>query len=153
MLLALELMPVPMTTVETVRESYARCRQNPDFFDAFYDHFARKSSEIGPLFSNTDMQKQNELLSDAIVSLISFAKGDSAARQHIEEIRLSHDRYQLNIKPKWYPFWIEALLDTIKESDPDCTPELLENWQTVIQPGIDHILSFHSGVRRDESAE
>ncbi|MCA9040445.1 MAG: globin [Planctomycetaceae bacterium] len=139
----LELIAVPMSIVETVRESYARCRQNPDFFDAFYDHFARKSSEIGPLFSQTDMQKQNALLSEAIDSLISFATGDPDARQHVEEIGLSHSRDQLNIKPEWYPLWMEALHDTIHESDPKCTPQLLQDWETVIQPGIDHILELH----------
>lgn len=139
----LEPMPVPMTIVDSVRESYARCRQNPDFFDAFYDHFARKSSEIGPLFSNTNMQKQNELLSDAIDSLISFSEENGNARRHLDEIGKSHSRKYLNIKPEWYPLWMEALRDTIRESDSEHSSRLLDDWNTVLQPGIEHIVRWY----------
>ncbi|MEZ6046390.1 MAG: globin [Planctomycetaceae bacterium] len=139
----LELSLVPMSIVDSVRASYSRCRQNADFFDAFYDHFARKSSEIGPLFSQTDMQKQNELLSEAIDSLISFAEGNPEAIRHIEEIGISHNEQHLNIKRQWYPLWVEALQDTLRESDPLCTPQLLEQWVQVIQPGVDHIVSLY----------
>ena len=97
----------------------------------------------GPLFSNTDMQKQNELLSDAIDSLISFSEGDVAARRHLDEIALSHDREHLNIKPEWYPLWMEALRDTIHESDPGATTQLLADWNTVLQPGVNHIVQQH----------
>ena len=134
---------VSMNAVEEVRQSYLRCRQNSDFFDAFYDHFARKSSEIGAMFSQTDMQQQNLLLSEAISNLILFSEGDSGAAQKIEEIGQSHSQKNLDIKPEWYPLWEEALHDSIRESDPRVNESVLNAWAEVLRPGVDCITSFY----------
>lgn len=138
-----ETLNVPISTQEQVWQSYQRCRNSADFFDSFYDNFARKSPEIGALFSRTDMERQNQLLNSAIENLIRFAEGEEAAKEKIDALGHSHGSGGYQIKQQWYTLWEEAMLETIQENDPQCTPELLKLWSEILEPGIRRIIDLY----------
>jgi len=139
----METIRVADSGLEQVRKSFERCRKAVDFFDSFYDNFARKSPAIGKLFAHTNMNRQNQLLNLAIENLIRFADGQESAREKIDELGHSHGSGGYDIKAEWYLLWEEAMLETIKETDPEATPELLVHWSKVLEPGIKRIIDLY----------
>ena len=139
----METITVAATTLEHVRQSYVRCRKTDDFFDAFYDNFARKSSAIGALFASTDMNRQNQLLNIAIENLLKFSTGDETAISQIDKIGHSHGNGKLDISADWYILWEESLLETIRETDPEVTSQLLVDWSEILEPGIKRIIELY----------
>ncbi len=129
------------TFFESVRQQL-RLRRG-DFADAFYDNLASQSAEIGPMFAQTDMNKQNELLRLGIESLIDFAAQRPDVERELHRLGEIHDRNHLAIRPELYPLWLNALLETVRDIDADCTPEIETAWKSVVTPGIDLILSMY----------
>ncbi len=129
--------------VENVRLSFRRSQSRSDFADAFYDHLASQSAEIGPMFAETDMVKQNELLRLGIMNLIEFAGGSPSAHEELLRLGEIHDRTHFDVRPDLYPLWVNALLETVRETDAECTAELEAAWRRVVAPGIELIVSMY----------
>lgn len=129
---------------DQVKASYARCSALDDeFFDSFYANLVDRETEIGQMFAETDMQKQNELIEEGIRSLIAFAEGEAAAEKHIRELGTSHSRHFLNVRPEFYPLWVESLLEALSEHDPEFNADLAEDWRTALKPGIALMISLY----------
>ena len=109
-------------------------REDDAFFEMFYSNFLSQSDEIAALFKNTDWPHQIRLIRKALHSAIIFAQNHeiSPAKKHMEAIAYSHSREYMNIKPEYYPMWLEAMLRTLKERDPYFSPELEKAWREVL---------------------
>lgn len=127
-----------------VRDSYERCAALGDeFFDSFYANLVDQETAIAQMFAATDMQKQNDLIEDGIRHLIGFAEGDAASKTRIRELGRSHGRRYINVPPALYPLWVESLMKAFREHDTQFTPELEDEWRTVIAPGIALMVSLY----------
>jgi hemoglobin-like flavoprotein len=127
-----------------VRESYERCAVLGDeFFDSFYANLVDQETAIAQLFAETDMQRQNDLIEDGIRHLIAFAEGDALAEARIRDLGRSHNRHYLNVRPEFYPLWVESLMRALREHDAQFTPELETEWRTVIAPGVALMVSLY----------
>jgi len=129
--------------LESVRQSFQRCQKHDEFSDIFYDHLALQSSEIGPMFAQTDMVKQNELLQTGIQDLIDFAAGKPEIEQEIHRLAVLHDRAHHNTRPDLYPLWIHALVQTVLETDNQATTQTTDAWKRVVTPGIELMISLY----------
>lgn len=127
--------------ISSVEQSFARCCANGEFSDVFYDRLAHQSDEIAPLFVETDMIAQNELLREGIQNLIAMARGCHEAKTRVGEIAQTHSRNLHDIRPELYPFWVQALIEAIRECDPECSPDLEASWRLTVEPGIAMIIS------------
>lgn len=125
-----------------VRPSFERCcDQGDEFFDAFYSRLSEKAPEIGPMFADTNMRRQNALLREGIESLLAHAEGHPAA--HTELVRLGevHNRERINVRPELYPLWLEALMESIREHDPQHNEMTEPAWREAISAGIELMIS------------
>ncbi len=123
--------------IETVRTSFTRCCAKDDFIDTFYHQLAFAAPQTGPMFANTDMEKQDALVRSGIEHLIEFAAGQDGVIGRIRELGVIHDRQNLDIPPELYPFWIDAMVLAVRECDDQFDEDLGKAWRAVLQPGID----------------
>lgn len=126
-----------MNNTDLVFQSYGRCCRRDDFFIDFYDNFMSSSDAIKQRFVNTDMAAQRHLLRNGIMQLILHARG--MPDRKLRALGESHNRHHYNIKPEWYGLWLDALMKTVRQHDPDYSPELGEAWREVLTPGIELI--------------
>ena len=131
-----------MTTHEAgkrVHESYIRAGGRA-FISAFYDRLMDANDEIKAKFERVDMETQTDNLARAIVMSFLFVdQSHQTAARTMEKVRESHSKNNLDIPPQLYDAWLDCLIDTVAELDPQADEELLEDWRSVMQVSINHI--------------
>ena len=127
--------------VENVRESYGRCNLSKGFYNDFYNTFFAKSDEIKKKFANTNMEGQKEALRFGLGFMILYSRDHHTAVRKMQQIAEIHDQKHHDIRPDLYPFWTEALLETVSKHDKDFNDKLKKQWQEVLDNGIKLFLS------------
>lgn len=122
---------------DRVFQSYGRCCRNERFFEAFYRTFREKSEEIRAMFENTDMAEQRRLLRAGISWLIMYSRGAPGTK--LQSLGESHNRHGYDVNPALYGYWVDALLETVEDFDPQFDSELGLQWREVLRPGIELI--------------
>ena len=130
---------------KSVKKSYGRCvitRETKDaFFQTFYRKFLASHPAINEMFKHTKFDKQITMLKNAISMAILFAeKEDDLARDVLSKIRRSHSRSRQNVKPEYYTLWLNSLVDTFNECDPQFSVQLEADWRELMQVTIDYIV-------------
>lgn len=123
-----------MTAANLVMQSYGRCCAKPQFFDRFYQRFLDSSPHVRDKFANTDMTAQKQLLRQGILNLVMHARGLPDTK--LRALGESHSRQHLDIRPELYELWLNALLATINEFDPECDASTQLAWREVLAKGI-----------------
>lgn len=127
---------------QAVQESYDRCLKDDTFFDTFYDLFLVKSPEIPPLFKDTDFRKQKQVVRVSVLMMIRLGLGEPQTREAIEKLGEIHSSRDRNIRPELYDLWLNSLCESVKQHDPEYTPELEQQWRDTMQPGTDLMISM-----------
>lgn len=136
---------LPAEAIEIAEDSYRRI-QSPKFFQAFYRRFLDSDPRIPPMFADTDFERQGRLLQHSIGLLFVYAKRRNPAM--LERIASRHGHGDLNVAPEYYPLWVDALVETVREFDDACNPSIEQAWRQAVQPGIEHMISWY---RRDST--
>lgn len=123
-----------MLPAQNVMLSYGRCCASPTFFDDFYQRFLASSPQVRKKFAHTDMAAQQRLLRHGILNLVMVARGLPATR--LRQLGESHSRARLDIGPELYASWVDCLLATLAQHDPDFDEALREEWRDVLEAGI-----------------
>lgn len=123
--------------VDRVFQSYGRCCQNERFFEEFYRIFRGKSEAIRAQFENTDMAEQRRLLRAGISWMIMYARGGSGVK--LRSLGASHSRDGYDVDPALYGYWVDALVETVEQFDPEFDSELGLQWREVLRPGVELI--------------
>ncbi len=118
-----------------LRESLMRAEEHR-LYDKFYERFVTSDPRIGPYFLSTDFKKQKNLLKDGVGRALSFAAGDSGSVSFVEHLSVTHNRGHMNILPELYPFWLNALLQTLADTDPKWNKKLETEWREALQKTI-----------------
>lgn len=128
---------------KVVKQQFGEVSVHFGFFDDFYKDFTGQSPEIAAAFAKTDMKAQKIALRKGLAFLIMFAEGDGFAIKTLDKLGQSHSRSQLNISPKLYPLWQEALIRTVRKHALrfDAASELA--WRHILQLGVDRIKSAY----------
>lgn len=134
-----------MYSRETFAASLARCRESADFSAAFYERLLASDDDIRAKFRFTNMKAQRSMLEQALVVCGDVVAGKPEALARLGELGRSHDAMHLDIRPEWYPLWLEAIVKTASEFDPQWTPEVRQAWQSVLGPVTKRIASFYDG--------
>lgn len=127
--------------IHDVHASLNRCLVNDQFIEIFYDIFMAADADIRQMFAKTDFSKQRKLLRKALLSAVTFAAGGEVARERLTEIRVSHNKTHMNVKPEYYPVWLDSLMQAVRTCDLQCDAKLESEWRAVLQPTIDFITS------------
>ena len=133
-----------LEAVDAVNQSYGRCIMAPDFYDAFYDTFVKSSDRIAPLFKNTDLARQKQIMRGTITYVIMYAKNPQMtfASDKLKSVGDVHSRSRINVPPDLYPFWADSLIKAVKTFDKEFTPALEQQWRQTLAPAIE-LLKTH----------
>jgi hypothetical protein len=66
--------------------------------------------------------------------------GSRAARATLRRLGRVHGPQGLNVAPALYARWIEAMLDTVCECDPEWTPDIGTRWRAALNAATDVML-------------
>jgi len=58
-----------------------------------------------------------------------------------------HGAGQLEIGAELYDLWLDSLLATVKECDPEFSPEVEKAWEDVMMVGIQYLCRSYHGRR------
>lgn len=113
------------------------------FFDQFYKRFANADDDIKKAFENTDMERQKRMLKKSLLYCVSFTLSDKSL-EHMKGIGEIHDKNHLNINPKVYDTWLECMIATVKEFDPEFNSRVDLGWRLAFSQGITMMKYMHS---------
>lgn len=122
--------------------SYGRIMQrgayNPAFIERFYARFIDSSEEVARRFARTDMARQKTMLHDSLQVLTQFSR---RRRLTPELARLGriHSRGEQDIPPSLYESWLDSLMGTVAEFDPQYDRDVELAWRLTLAPGISYL--------------
>ncbi len=108
---------------------------NDAFVSRFYDNFFAQSHEIAERFAATNMSMQKTMLHDSLHDLRDFTT-DETARRNLQGVAAQHDQAHANIPPRLYDLWLDSLIATLKDFDPDFDQLTERAWREALAPGI-----------------
>lgn len=119
-----------------------RCSSDPRFFDRFYERFLVSSPKVRQKFAHTDFVRQKRALAASLHLLLLVAQdpGKDAAR-YLGEVAERHSSRQLNIGAELYDLWLDSLLATVREFDPQFGPAVERAWEDTVSIGIRFLCS------------
>ena len=100
------------------------------FFDVFYDRFIASSPLVLEKFKNVDMGSQKRMLKQSLAYLLNLFVMKKIP-DHLVSIAQRHDRDHADIPPELYGLWLECLVDTVKEFDPQFDDNVELAWRLV----------------------
>lgn len=125
--------------ISTVKSSYGRCLNNPEFLDDFYDNFLGSHPDIRRMFASTDSEKQKTLFKHGLNMMIAYASGSAVGQSVLERIRESHNSSHLNVRPDMYRYWLKSLINTVSRNDDQFNSGVQKSWEDVLSGGIEFI--------------
>jgi hemoglobin-like flavoprotein len=130
-----------MNDLDAVTASYHRCRTSDGFIDTFYAHFLAKSSDVVEKFRHTDFARQKLMLRESLISMLLYNLGNASAGEDLERLAERHSRRGVDIPPRLYDLWLDALCEAVELHDPEFKPELTVEWRKAMRAGIELITS------------
>lgn len=130
------------TTVEIYRDSLRRCSGKEGFLDRFYVKFLSSSPLVRKKFEGTDFVRQKRVLRASLDMMAQAVEDRERGPEHyLQDLAARHSRVQLDIGSALYDFWLDALLSTVSEFDPEFGPDVESAWEDVMSFGIRYLLS------------
>ena len=127
--------------IATFDQSLHRCDNNPQFLDLFYERFLASSPKVRQRFENTDFAKQKRLLRASFyLILLASEDPENGPERYLGYLATRHSASDLAIGSELYDLWLDSLLGTVKECDPEYSPEVEEAWEGMMGIGIDYML-------------
>ena len=116
---------------------------NPDFIGRFYNLFLDSSPEIAERFVNTDMSRQKTMLHDSLGTLVDFSHHKRVTKQ-MRRLAVVHGPGAADVRPDLYALWLDSLLATVREFDPEYEADVDLAWRLTLAPGISYLqFSYH----------
>jgi hemoglobin-like flavoprotein len=127
--------------IAIARASFTRCCEAGEFFPDFYRNFFRACPEAAPLFAKTNFDRQYRLLQHAIGLLLAFSNQPHTEPTILTRVAERHSRRDLAIHPRLHGPFLESLIKTIQEHDPQFTAVTEDAWRRTIAPGFAYMQS------------
>jgi hemoglobin-like flavoprotein len=120
-------------------QSFARAlgegAYHPYFTGRFYEHFLASSPEIAARFASTDMSAQKTMLHDSLHILLTFNR-TRVITSRLRELAEIHSERGRAIPAAFYAQWLDSLLQTVSEFDPQFDTAVALAWRLALAPGI-----------------
>ena len=123
-------------TMAAAKASYDRCCAAEHFFEDFYRNFFVRYPEAKSLFAHTDFERQNKLLRHAFGLLLIFPNQPDREPTILARVAERHSRRELGVNPSMYQPFIDALIDTVRDCDPQFTPAVESAWRRTVEKGV-----------------
>lgn len=133
------------TTLAVFDASLERCNAKPGFLDLFYEKFLTSSPKVKEKFSSTDFVRQKSALRASFnLMLLAARDEEEGPDRHLKDLAARHSKRDLNIGSEFYDLWLDSLLTTVKEWDPEFDPKIEAAWESVMTIGISYMMAnFH----------
>lgn len=135
--------PLDHEAVNAFESSLSRCLAQGAFVEAFYEKLLSSSAEVREKFSQTDFKKQKKILESSLYLMARACLGMDDGIAHLESVARTHSRRHLDIAPSHYKTWLECLIQTASEHDPDFDPSIERCWKYALQRGIDRMIDVY----------
>ena len=114
--------------VELLEQSFELVKPSAAGFAAsFYNNLFTTYPEAKPLFANTDMKKQQQMLVSALVLVVDNLRNPDKLQETLKGLGARHVKY--GTLPEHYPLVGNALLTTFEQYlKEDWKPEVKEAW-------------------------
>ena len=119
--------------------SLSRCLANDRFLTRFYESFLASSPEVTAKFRDTDFERQKRAMASSLYSIVMALEQAAAPMAYLESIAEQHSRRQLDIPSPMYDLWLECLIDSVREADPEFSPRLEANWRVAMRFAIERM--------------
>ena len=138
-------MAVGEETLRVLDGSLHRCAANSRFLDLFYERFLGSSPDVRAKFANTDFARQKRALMASLHLMLLAAEDEKdGPERYLRDLAFRHSRSQLDIGSHYYDLWLDSLLATVRECDPEWTREIEQAWSRVMGIGIDYLLRYYN---------
>ncbi len=129
-------------TLAVFDASLERCNVKPGFLDLFYEKFLTSSPKVKEKFSSTDFVRQKSALRESFNLMMLAARDEETGpARHLKDLAARHSRRDLNIGSEFYDLWLDSLLATVKEWDPEFDPKIEAAWESVMTIGIGYMMA------------
>ncbi len=132
-----------LTPKDRFLESVDRCADCGDFIPAFYERFLATSEEIREKFKDTDFKRQNRMLLRSLRLAAGATAGNPESLKEVRERAITHDREHLNIQPRLYKLWLNAIIATAREFDPQWDAKVESAWRRSLGHVIEHMIKYY----------
>jgi hypothetical protein len=127
---------------ETFSRSYWFARgsrvNGVSFRDAFLDNLLRSCPEVAHRMLRGDLESFRSTLMISIDHLASvYLNGEPS--NVLKGVARRQSRGERDIEPRLYEYFLEALLQTVRQYDPKCSEDVEEAWKTVLRPGLEYM--------------
>lgn len=119
--------------------SLERCSAFDAFMPQFYERFIKSSDEIRQKFKGTNLHIQKQMLLRSLKLSAGATAGDRDALQEINDRSETHDRAHLDIRPGLYEYWLDAIIQTAEQFDPDWDQTVEAAWRRILGHVVKHI--------------
>ena len=119
--------------LEAFNDSYDRCTATGKLIDRFYELFL-EDPEIAQFFDDTDFKKQKRALHMSLYLMMMAVIGQPEGSAHLQRIAKTHKA--MHIHPHHFDLWMKALIQAVKECDPDFTPMVEDAWRHIMGHGV-----------------
>lgn len=123
--------------IATFNDSLVRCLRGGDFLERFYRLFLASSPEVAAKFAGTDFDRQKRMLRYSLYMMVMAAEGEDEAMEYLQRIAREHGRDGLGVTSEMYDQWLECLLESAAEHDPEWSEETERVWRTIMGGGIE----------------
>jgi hemoglobin-like flavoprotein len=120
-------------------QSLKRCDLRGDFLEQFYERFIASSPDVRDKFVHTDLYRQRRMLRRSLELMARATAGDPEGLRELHDRAETHRRSKLDIAPPLYDLWLDALVSTAGESDPEWTPAIEDAWREILGIAIRHM--------------
>jgi len=127
---------------EIFNSSFRRSRGNAvngvPFRDAFLDNLMRSSPEVAQKMVHGDLEAFRASLMLSIDHLArSYVSSEPSAI--LQGAARRQSRGERDIEPHLYEFFLQALLQTLQQYDPQYNEEVGKAWEVVLRPGLEYM--------------
>jgi hemoglobin-like flavoprotein len=124
-------------SLEIFDDSLRRCTSDKRFFDRFYERFLASSPRVREKFANTDFVRQKRALKASLHLILMAAQDPEKGPDfYLREVAERHSSAQLDIGAELYDLWLDSLLASVRETDPEYGPEVEQAWESAMGIGI-----------------
>ncbi|MBT8495715.1 MAG: globin [Deltaproteobacteria bacterium] len=125
--------------VDLFHTSFGRITGDPElnkaFFDSFYGRFIESDPVVAEKFEDTNMVRQKQMLRESLLVMASFFAHPEVTDE-IDRLATVHGPRGQQIARPLYDRWLECLVDTVQEVDPQWNRDIELAWRVVMAPGI-----------------
>ncbi len=129
---------------EVFNLSYWRATQSivdgVEFVDSFMSRLVASSEEIQAIFSHSTGEALRSGLVLALVHLASYYPHYEPDHT-LEDIAHQHNRHARAIKPHLYDVFLDCMIETVADYDPEYEEQVGDSWRHVLAPGLEYIKS------------